>query len=145
MIPLTGLYAIRALAVLGNNPTTGYIAASRLAKTVGAPPNYLGKLLQVLTRRGLVISQKGYSGGFRLARPASEITLGEVVECLQPLDRWWGCLLGKGECSELHQCAVHKQWKEIRQQYLDLLWKTTLAQVNADHPIENLEWPLFDG
>jgi len=144
MIPLTGLYAIRALAVLGSSSAAGYIAAGRLARMVGAPPNYLGKLLQVLTRHGLVISQKGYSGGFRLARPAEQITLGEVVECLQPLDRWWGCMLGPKRCSEHQSCAVHEQWKRIRQEYLDLMWKTTVAQVEVEHSELDLEWPVSE-
>ncbi|MCC6422282.1 MAG: Rrf2 family transcriptional regulator [Phycisphaerales bacterium] len=144
MIPLSGLYAIRALAVLGNSTASGYIAAGKLAKIVGAPPNYLGKLLQLLSRHGLLISQKGYSGGFRLARPADQITLGEVVECLQPLEHWWGCLLGPKQCSENQSCVVHEQWKAIRQQYLDLLRKTTVAQVIVEHPNAGLEWPVLD-
>lgn len=144
MLPLTGLYAIRALAVLGNSPAARYIAAGKLARIVGAPPNYLGKLLQILSRHGLVISQKGFSGGFRLARPADQITLGEIVECLQPLDHWWGCYLGPKRCSEDQPCAVHDQWIRIRQQYLDLLRKTTVAQVIEDHPETDLEWPELD-
>jgi Rrf2 family protein len=82
-----------------------------------------------LSRQRLVVSQKGLGGGFRLARPAAEITLLDVVDPIEHLERWSSCILGQPNCSDSNPCAVHAQWKVVRAAYMDLLSTTTLADV----------------
>jgi Rrf2 family protein len=141
MISQTGIHAIRALASLGGLPKGKFAGASDLAKVIGAPPNYLGKLLQALSREGLLVSQKGMGGGFRLARAPKKITLWEIVNSIDPLERWSGCLLGRKSCTDDNPCVVHEQWKSIREQYLQLLKQTTVAEV-AHHDLISLEESL---
>lgn len=129
MIGKTGLHAIRAMAVLARLPEHGRAGAASLAQTIGAPPNYLGKLLQVLVRQQLVESRKGLHGGFRLARDPRRISLLEVLEPFEPVRRWNGCFLGEDECSEDRPCAVHERWARFRKQYVDMLSQTTIADV----------------
>ncbi len=59
------------------------MSIGQLAKGVQASPTYMGKLLQRLNHVGLVTAHRGRSGGYCLARPASDITLWEVVTALQ--------------------------------------------------------------
>lgn len=133
MFTQSGLHAVRALVVLARLPASEYAGAGQLAKETGSPRNYLGKLLQSLARAGLVESQRGAGGGFRLARPARKIALFEAVEPFEEISRWNGCILGNPRCSEAVPCALHDQWKTARQPYLDFLRKTTLADVlNSD-------------
>lgn len=129
MLTKTGLHAIRAMAVLAKLADDGYVGANRIAKEIGAPPNYLGKLLQMLARENLVESQKGIGGGFRLARSPKRITLYEVVEPIEHIGRWAGCVLGWHECSDEHPCAVHDRWKKVRGDYMALLQRTTIADL----------------
>lgn len=129
MITKTGLHAVRAMAVLAKLPDGVYAGAAHVAREISAPPNYLGKLLQNLAREGLVESQKGLGGGFRLARAARDITLLDVVEPIEHLGRWSGCILGRAECSEADPCVVHHKWKAVRDAYLRLLRGTTLANL----------------
>lgn len=138
MISQTGLHAIRALAGLGGLPKGKFAGASDLAEIIGAPPNYLGKLLRSLSREGLLVSQKGMGGGYRLARAPEKITLWKIVNSIDPLERWSGCLLGRKTCTDDQPCAVHDHWKSIREQYLRLLKQTTVAHV-AHHDLIMLQ------
>jgi Rrf2 family protein len=101
MISKTGLHAIRALSALAELPAGSYAGAGAIADKVNAPRNYLGKLLQNLAREGLVVSQKGLNGGFRLARDPKTITLLDVVEPIEHVSRWSECFLGKKVCEDV--------------------------------------------
>jgi Rrf2 family protein len=119
------------LATLAKLPAGSYAGAARIAQEIGAPQNYLGKLLQALIAEGLVESQKGLGGGFRLARSPKEITLLDIVEPIDHVSRWSGCILGWPECSEVSPCAIHDRWKAVRTAYLQMLQRTTLADLVA--------------
>jgi Rrf2 family protein len=95
VISRTGLYAVRAIVALAKLPTGRFAGAASIARSVGAPQNYLGKLLKDLAREGLLESQKGLGGGFRLARDPKNITLFDVVEPIEQVSRWSGCILGR--------------------------------------------------
>jgi Rrf2 family protein len=127
----TGIHAIRAVVALARLPEGEFAGAGHIARDIGAPQNYLGKLLQTLAREGLLLSQKGLGGGFRLARPARSITLLDVVDPIEHLDRWSGCILGRPECSDADPCAIHHRWKAVRDAYLRMLRQTTIGQLVA--------------
>ena len=82
MLSKSGIHAVRALVVLAGLPVGEYKGASSIADETGAPRNYLGKLLQLLSRRGLVESQKGLGGGFRLSQSSGNISLFDVVDAI---------------------------------------------------------------
>jgi Rrf2 family protein len=74
-------YGVRALLELAasNEPMTG----EALAKKQGLPVKFLGVILNDLRRAGIVASQKGAVAGYRLARPASEVSLADVIRSLE--------------------------------------------------------------
>lgn len=131
MLTKTGLHAVRAMVALARLPEGAYAGTATIAKEIQAPQNYLGKLLQTLSREGLVQSQKGLGGGFRLARDPRSISLLEVVEPIERISRWSGCILGRSECSDEAPCAIHDRWKKVRNAYLHLLKQTTIADLVA--------------
>jgi Rrf2 family protein len=131
MLTKTGLHAVRALVALARLPDDVYAGAAKVAQEIGAPQNYLGKLLKTLADAGLVESQKGLGGGFRLARDPRDISLLDVVEPIEHVSRWSGCILGRPECSEVDPCAIHNRWKAVRQAYLQMLERTTIAELVA--------------
>jgi Rrf2 family protein len=131
MITRTGLHAVRAMAALARLPEGAYAGAAGIAREIGAPPNYLSKLLQNLAREGLVRSQKGLGGGFRLARDPRSISLLDVVEPIEQVSRWSGCVLGHRDCSDEVPCAIHDRWKRVRTDYLRMLRQTTIADLLA--------------
>src|SRR5262249_32893696 len=131
MLSKTGLHAVRALVALARLPEGSYAGAARIAQDIGAPPNYLGKLLKALAEEGLVESQKGLGGGFRLVRDPKQISLFDAVEPLEHMSGWSACILGRPECSEVDPCAIHDRWKAVREAYLRMLQRTTLAELVA--------------
>lgn len=131
MLSKTGVHAVRAMVALARLPTGAYAGAARIAREIKAPPNYLGKLLKALARDGLIESQKGLGGGFRLCRNPKEISLLDVVEPIEHVTRWSGCILGRAECSDAVPCAIHDRWKAVRGAYVKMLAQTTLAKLVA--------------
>jgi Rrf2 family protein len=126
MISRTALHAVRAMAVLADQPKNSYVGAGEIAEVIDAPRNYLGKLLQTLAEEGLVESQKGKGGGFRLARRPSAVSLYDIVEPIDHISRWQGCFMGRQKCSGENPCAVHSRWQIVRDSYLAFLRETTL-------------------
>ena len=131
MISRTSLYAVRAVVALAKLPQGKFAGAAYIARSVGAPENYLGKLLKTLAKAGLVESQKGLGGGFRLASEPQLISLYDVVEPIDQISRWSSCILGHNECSDEAGCPMHEQWKKVRGNYLRMLATTTIGQLAA--------------
>lgn len=71
-------YALRALTELAN-VAPGPMKAEAIARAQGIPPKFLENILLELRHAGIVLSQRGADGGYRLGRPASEITLADVI------------------------------------------------------------------
>ena len=117
------------MAALAEIPEGSYAGAGAVARDIGAPQNYLGKLLQTLARSGLVRSQKGLGGGFCLARDPEEISLFDVVEPIEHVSRWNRCFLRHGRCSGAMPCAVHHRWARVRDSYLEFLKTTSVADL----------------
>ncbi len=134
MLPKTAVHAVRALAALAALPPAAYAGAAEIAEQIGAPRNYLGKLLKTLADAGLVESQKGKGGGFRLARPPRQISILDLVEPIDRVSRWSGCFLGGSRCSDNAPCAVHERWGKVRDLYLRFLRSTTLADLVDQAP-----------
>lgn len=129
MITKTSLDTIKALAELAKLPEGKTEGVVRIAQKIRAPQNYLGKTLQRLVRAGIVKSQKGLNGGFRLAKSPQEISIYDIVCILEDQDRWEGCFMGNGNCSAVSSCAMHNRWKVVRQAYTDFLKNTTIADL----------------
>jgi len=129
MISKSAILALAALAELGRIPRGAYAGAGELARRTGAPRNYLGKILKTLADARLLESQKGKGGGFRLARDPHSISLWEVADPIERLDRRGICILGRAECSDRAPCPAHRRWKKARDAYFEFLTETTLADL----------------
>jgi Rrf2 family protein len=68
-------YAVRVTIHLATTPTSASVPGPVLARAVGAPESFVSKVLQQLVQAGLVVSQRGMRGGFRLARRAADMSL----------------------------------------------------------------------
>ena len=136
MISQTAKHALAALTALAELPEGKYAGAGEIAGDIDAPRNYLGKLLQNLVGEGLVESQKGKGGGFRLARSPASISLIEVVEPIDRVSRWSGCFLARGRCADDSPCAVHDRWEKVRNECLDFVRDTTIADLAARAAID---------
>jgi len=129
MLSKTSTQVINALVELARLPEGECQGAKCIARKIKAPPNYLGKMLQSLLYKKILVSQKGFGGGFRLGKDPKKITLYEVVEPIDNVSLWSECALGLKKCSDLSPCAVHHRWKIVRNAYYEFLKTTSIADL----------------
>ena len=75
-------YALRALIELAIHPDGAPVSAEELGRRQEIPHGFLQAILADLRRAGVVLSQRGQSGGWRLARPATEVTVADVIRAV---------------------------------------------------------------
>jgi Rrf2 family protein len=113
-------YAIRSFVHLARIPNGQFAMARHIAEEEKIPAHFLAKILQELTRKGLLRSNKGPSGGFSLRVPASEITLLHLVEALD----------GPSLAESVEQApAALDSWKDLHSRIMDYLGRNTIADV----------------
>jgi len=134
MLQLTrdGEYAVRAVVFLAAQPEGKVSLINEIAVEQEVPKSYLSKIMQHLTRAGLVKSRRGARGGFMLARPAESITLKEAIEAVEGPIFLNVCLIKKGECHRDDFCPVHPVWKEAQKKLMEVLDSKTLADLVKD-------------
>jgi Rrf2 family protein len=130
MISRTSEYAIRSLTFMASRPPGEFHLALDMAQELGIPAAFLGKVLQPLVMRGLLHSQRGRGGGFRLAQDPAQISLLSIVRALDQEDlRPQNCpsnLSGDGSC-----CLLHTEKVAHERAFQQFLERTNLAQMAA--------------
>jgi Rrf2 family protein len=131
MMELTrkGEYAIRGIIYLARQKPGKISLISEIAEAVGAPQTFLAKIFQDFAKKGIVNSYRGSGGGFTLGRPASKITLREVVETVEGPIIPNRCLTGKGGCELGDNCLVHPVWKEVQNRIVEVLERVTFKEL----------------
>jgi Rrf2 family protein len=125
----TAEYALRAVLGIAARSDGESVGAARLAGILGIPQNYLSKTLHQLARAGVLESTRGKLGGFRLARPAGQISLLEVVRPFDDLTGRRACLMGRAVCSDHSPCVAHERWKLVAEQTADFFRETTVGDL----------------
>lgn len=124
-------YAIRAVLYIAHKSADGKrIGIKDIAAGIDSPELYLGKILQDLSRKGLINSVKGPNGGFYIAGESLSRPLSDIVEAIDGSGLFYGCALGLKQCSEINPCPLHHQFKSIRDEIKDLLNQTTIGNFN---------------
>ncbi len=144
MLTKKGKYGLKALVHLSKMPTGQLAFVGDIAAANNIPKKFLDAILGELRNAGFVQSRKGKEGGYRLARPASEIRIGHVVRVLDgPLapiscasrTRYERC----EDCDEA-TCRVRHIMLEVRQAVANVLDNRSLAAMrdadNDDYPLE---------
>jgi len=130
--PAPVTHALRAVAFLATRRRDAPVRGRVLARRVKVPAPYLAKVLAQLARGGVLSASRGVNGGYRLARPAREIKLSQVVA---PLEGRWTrptCLLRpNAPCREDAACSAHRPWTEVKTAYLDFLEGTTVEDIKG--------------
>ena len=121
-------YATVVLTVLATRPG-GVLSATELADLARLEAPTVSKLLKPLAQAGLVCSQRGVRGGYRLSRAAAEISLIEIVEAMEGPLAMTECSQHDSQCGLADQCGVRANWRLINDVVADALRGVTLAQM----------------
>jgi Rrf2 family protein len=130
MFSQTVEYALRAVVYLADQApeprTTEQIAAA-----TRVPRAYLSKVLQSLSRGGIVHSQRGIGGGMTLVKTAAELSILEVVSAVEPLQRIRSCPLGLA-AHGVRLCPLHRRLDDALAHVERAFAKTTLEEILAE-------------
>lgn len=124
-------YAVRAMTQLASVPAGDLVTTDEIAKSQGIPAQFLVDILSDLRADRLVRSHRGRDGGYQLARPAEQISVADVLRCIDgPLasvrDIGLGDLPYSGPTA-----ALTDVWRALRASMRSVLEETTLAAVAA--------------
>ena len=140
MFSQTAEYALRAVVYLASQGGAAQ-TTQQIAEATRVPAGYLAKVMQGLSRAGLVYSQRGLHGGFTLSRPADALTVLDVVRAVDPLRRIRSCPLGiKGH---VNLCPLHRRLDNAMALVEKALQDSTIAELLAEpNPKKGIPVPL---
>lgn len=130
MLSQTVEYALRAVVHLASISPAACKTAD-LAEVTQVPAAYLSKVLQSLAREGILHSQRGLGGGVSLARDPKKLTILDIVNVVDPIQRIRTCPL-KLSTHGKNLCPLHRRLDMALAQVESAFGKTTLAEVLAD-------------
>jgi len=125
----TAKYAVLAMAEIANHQAEGLISTRRIAEATSAPYPLLAKIVNQLHRLGLIAATRGKQGGIKLARPACEITIKDVVLAVDGPAILSDCPLHLEACDCAKPCALHPIWKPARDAVVTFLESTSIQDV----------------
>lgn len=123
-------YALRAAVHLADQAPDA-CTTQRIAAATKVPPAYLSKILQALGRAGVTRSQRGKGGGTTLAASPEELTILDIVNAVDPIERITTCPLGLASHG-VRLCPLHKRMDRAIAMVEDAFRQTTLAEVLAE-------------
>ena len=123
-----GRFAVTAMVDLTMCGGKGPVTMAAISERQKISLSYLEQLFGKLRRRQIVESVRGPGGGYYLARPATKITIAEIILAVdEPLDAT-GCE-GRGDCHEDRPCITHELWMGLNDRIFDYLGSVTLQQL----------------
>jgi len=125
-----GLIALKHLAVSGQKGATA--SAKEIADAYGIPLPLLAKILQKLTKSGLLVSASGSSGGYKLARQAQKISALEVIHAIDGPIILTTCFTAHGHCDQSEKCTVREPLRKVHEAIIDLLNRITISDMAGD-------------
>lgn len=115
MFSKTCEYAIRAMIFIAQKSKGGNrVGIKEIAKGIDSPEHFIAKILQDLSRKGLLQSIKGPNGGFYLNGETLQCSLADIVKVVDGDTLFTGCGLGLKQCSETHPCPIHHEFRSVR-------------------------------
>ena len=128
-------YALRVLMALAASDEQ--LSVEWIARHYGISRNHLAKVAQGLQGEGLVLTYRGRGGGMRLARPAGEINVGDVVRRFESLDGFVACMSGGPGCAINGVCGLKPALAGALRAFLDHLDGYSLADLVSER------WPML--
>jgi Rrf2 family protein len=133
-------YAVRVMIHLAGLPPSTRVSRSDLSAAAECPEQFLSKVLQHLTRAGLMISHRGNTGGFELESSHRSATLLEVVEAIEGPIKLNLCLTSDHGCNRQGWCPAHPVWARAQQAMIEVLSSANIADL-ARRAAENPQTP----
>lgn len=123
-------YAIRGVLYLASKNSEGRnVGVTELSSELGVPRHFLGKILQSLAQKKLVVSSKGPGGGFRVNSSILSKSVIDIVVAMEGMAFFENCSLGLDKCNAEAPCVLHHHLVEPRNRLLEYLKTTTVSDL----------------
>lgn len=130
-------FGLRALIYMASLPSGQMTNITQVSDTYGVSRNHMVKIINQLSRLGYVAAVRGKNGGIRLGKPATEISVGQVVRQMEPLQ-----LVNCDICAITPACRLRQALNAATEQFLRELDNYTLADLVKDnHPLYKILLP----
>lgn len=134
-------YAVLMLAELARDESARASAADLATRTNLAEPT-VAKILKILNRAGLVVSTRGATGGYMIARPAHEMTVADIISAVEGPVAITACADGHDDdCSLSGVCAMNGRWSEVNAAVRGALESVTLADMMNKKSVSRAAMP----
>jgi len=129
--PKKSQYALRAVFELAKRADQGLVKTSAISAAQAIPLRFLETILSHLKNKGLVTSKRGFYGGYALARPPAQITVGQVLEFLDLARAPVECLvcISRSRCPFKGNCAFFPFWDQVSQAVRQICDHTTMQDL----------------
>ncbi len=107
-----GRYAVTAMMDIALHEKVGPVTLADISQCQGISLSYLEQLFSKLRRNGLVKGVRGPGGGYRLAKPANEISVADIIDSVDERLDLTKCG-GKGNCNNGEKCLTHQLWHDL--------------------------------
>lgn len=109
------------------------VSVKMVAEAIDSPEAYTSKILQLLSRSKVIVSEKGPTGGYFMDKKTlGRATLGDIVLAIDGDDVYHACGLGLRECNEKMPCPVHTRFSRIRGEVVAMLETTSVKDLAMD-------------
>jgi Rrf2 family protein len=143
-------YAVRVMIHMAALHTEGRVSLPELAAATDAPESFLSKVLQALSRAGLISSRRGQLGGFQISQGGREASMLKVIEAIDGPICLNVCLVSGKSCNRKTHCPAHPVWAQAQMAMLEVLSRAKVAELafeaqaaKSGHPVKS--GPLASG
>jgi Rrf2 family protein len=124
-------YGVRVMIYLASAGAEARLSLVDLAHATNAPESFLSKVLQSLSRSGLISSRRGQSGGFKMSTRGRAASMLDVIEAVDGRISLNLCMVPGKSCSRKATCPAHPVWADAQRAMLQVLDSATIAALAA--------------
>jgi len=124
----TSEYAIRILSFMAISEKDLF-SAKYLLEKINIPQKYMRQIMTELSKHNFITSVQGRDGGYFFSRDIKNIFLIDIIDAVEDIKLYTGCVLGFHECSDKNPCAMHLNWVKTRDELVNTLTTTSLYDI----------------
>ncbi|MDC3354314.1 Rrf2 family transcriptional regulator [Flavobacteriaceae bacterium] len=127
-------YGIKAtLFIAQKSESSGRVSLKDIVNAINSPAPFTAKILQILSKKDIINSVKGPSGGFEINKEKlSKISLKQIIVAIDGTQLFEGCAIGLDQCDAKKPCPLHENFVEIRNQLDRTLQTSNLLDIAMD-------------
>ena len=107
-------------------------SAKSILENISIPQKYMRRIMTNLSKANFIQSTHGREGGYVFLKKPESIFLSDIIEAVEGLEKYMGCVLGFNECSGDNACVMHNSWVSTRDKLMKTLTQTNLSKLKKN-------------